>query len=145
MVYKAQIQLFFFLTDPKTTLTTQTTYLLPCNLPQVTNFAKFWSNLDEIWCCRKEWRANLKSIFIFLIWSPQPPYSPNLPQDHNFSIFGPIWMRFGVEVKNGEHSSNVEWFFIWCIWCRTASNVGLRIDTKTLKYTLKNIKNYNKT
>ena len=55
------------------------------------------------------------SKIFFLVQPPQPPPPPyplcNPPQWTNFANFGPIWMKLGVEVKNGQQSSNPEWFF----------------------------------
>ena len=50
--------------------------------------------------------------FFFLIRPPQPPYPlRNPPQYTNFANFGPIWMKLGVEVINGEQSSKLEKVF----------------------------------
>ena len=65
------------------------------------------------------WCLSMKNLlggrFFFLIRPPQPPQPPyplrNPPQYTNFANFGPIWMKLGVEVKNGQQSSNPEWFF----------------------------------
>ena len=40
-------------------------------------------------------------IFGFLSEPPKPPNLPNPPQSTNFANFGPIWMKLGVEVRNG--------------------------------------------
>ena len=40
------------------------------------------------------------------------PYPSNLPQKNNFANFGLIWMKFGVEVKNGQQMSNPELLFL---------------------------------
>ena len=49
----------------------------------------------------------------FLIRPPRPPptrypHPPNPLQSANFANFGLIWMKLGVEVKNGEQSLNLE-------------------------------------
>ena len=86
--------------------------------------------MDENWRVSHKWRAKLKTKEIFLIQPPQPPYPLprpplnhlevltlpinrlcNQPQYTNFANFGPIWMKLGVEVKNGQQSSNPELFF----------------------------------
>ena len=53
--------------------------------------------------------------FYFFDLTPQPPQPPyplcNPPQHTNFANFDPIWMKLGVEVENGQQSSNPELFF----------------------------------
>ena len=46
--------------------------------------------------------------------SPQPlyPHPTNPPQSTNIADFGPIWMKVGVELKNGEQSSKPENFLL---------------------------------
>ena len=64
--------------------------------------------MDKNWRVGHKWRAMLKTRESFLIQPPLPftPTLPNPPQSTNFAYFGPIWMKLGVEVKNGQQRSN---------------------------------------
>ena len=60
-----------------------------------------------------EQSSKLEKVF----WSDHPnppnpyPHPPNPLQSANFANFGPIWMKLGEKVKNGEGSSNPELIF----------------------------------
>ena len=58
----------------------------------------------------KEESSNPKLIFLSDHLNPPTPFAqpPNPPQNTNFANYCPICMKFGVEVKNGEQSLNLE-------------------------------------
>ena len=66
---------------------------------------------DEAFVESHEWTAKLKSRIIFLNRPSKPPYSLDPLKNTNFANFGPIWIKLGVKVKNGEENSNPEFIF----------------------------------
>ena len=60
--------------------------------------------------CKSRIESKAQNQRIFLIRPPQPPYPlRNPPCYTNFANFGPIWMKLGVKVKNGEQSMEQIW------------------------------------